>query len=309
MSIKVFKGIDFDDIFILPKVSEVFSRTQVNLYESYITRDGKEVNLLPIFVAPMKRISEPEIFPVFMEYGFKPILHRFFSLEQREQAVESLSKLGKPFGISVGSSEEELRFGERLFNTYQIEWVCIDVANGYVLNPKTSIPKKNLIGGNVVTKDGYNHLLKYMDNIRVGIGSGQQCTTRLKTGIGCPQLTAIGYCANLGGNLISDGGIRTAADIIKALIFGANNVMIGSLFGSAAELRNDYICGMASEFLQKEFYQEVKSIEGRKTKIETKVPLRNLIENLLWNLRSSCTYLNLKNLTDKGDFEVIINEK
>ena len=188
--------------------------------------------------------------------------------------------------------------------------ILVDIANGHIsklhkLCKKFVKNKKDknhvLMVGNIANPKTYKELAKIgVDYVRVGIGSGQQCTTREVTGIGCPQITAISNCVlsedENTAAIISDGGIRSAADVMKAIAFGADHVMIGSLFGSALELDNEYIYGTASKRLQEEYYHNVRSVEGRVTHVNDKRPLQEIISNLFWNIKSACTYLNISNL-------------
>lgn len=298
-------GLDFDDVLLMPRgVSNVVSRELVTLTTQYRDKMGGLRELVPIFTAPMKNISEPCVFKIFTDNGIRPIYHRFDSQSSREHNIEKLNDMGGAFGIAVGASERELEFAEEAYNYFHnLEWICIDIANGYLNifeGLKINIPRSAIITGNVVTKEGFEHLARYSGYVRVGIGSGQQCITREVTGIGCPQITAITNCVlseeNDNTAIVSDGGIRSAADVMKALAFGADYVMIGSLFGSALELDNEYIYGMASKKLQEEYYHSVKSVEGRVTRIDNKRPLQDIISDLFWSIKSACTYLNITNL-------------
>jgi len=150
------------------------------------------------------------------------------------------------------------------------------------------------------------------DLVRVGIGGGGLCSTRNVTGIGCPQLTAIDNCKvnhrqlrnglipSHNCKVISDGGIRSSGDIVKALAFGADAVMIGSLFGHAKEASNNgIIYGMASRKLQEEYYHgPIKSIEGIEKSIEKNTTVLDIVSELEWGIRSACTYLNCSNIKD-----------
>jgi len=299
------EGLDFDDVLLMPRnISNVLSRKDVILTTAYRDKNGRVRELTPIFTAPMKNISEPSVFKIFMDNEIIPIYHRFDSQSSREYNIKKLNTIGGVFGISIGANQKELDFARDAYNSFEnLEWICIDIANGYLdifKNLKIDIPKEAIITGNVVTKEGFRHLSRYSGYVRVGIGSGQQCTTREVTGIGCPQITAISNCVlsedENTAAIISDGGIRSAADVMKAIAFGADHVMIGSLFGSALELDNEYIYGTASKRLQEEYYHNVRSVEGRVTHVNDKRPLQEIISNLFWNIKSACTYLNISNL-------------
>lgn len=300
------QGLDYNDVLLIPKPSKVNSRDDVELTFEFKKRDGSIVNRIPVFSAPMDTISKPVLVNLLDSAGAIGILHRSYKNQTaRVQDIAHLNKKCKVFGISIGSCKEELDFGIKAWNKYlNLEFVCIDVANGYLSHVVEAVKYladngvKNIMVGNVVTPEGVLNLYKAgAKYIRIGIGSGAQCLTRDATGIGVPQLTALEWCSNntWAENdlmLISDGGVKGSAQAVKSFAFGADAVMIGSMFGSAKELENTFIHGMASREYQQTFYGEVKSVEGKVTVIETQVPFKDIWDEFLYGIRSACTYTN-----------------
>jgi GMP reductase len=202
--------------------------------------------------------------------------------------------------------------------------VCVDIANGYIKNfvgfclrVRELIPHCILIAGNVVTREMTEELILNgkVDIVKVGIGSGSVCTTRLQTGVGMPQLSAIIECADAAhgcnGHIISDGGITCPGDAAKAFGAGADFVMLGSVLAGHDESggilveENDkkykIFYGMSSDTAMIKHYGEVKkyrSSEGKTVKVEYKGNVDNTINDLLGGIRSTCTYVNAKKLKD-----------
>jgi len=305
------KGYDFDDLLLIPQPSKVNSRTEVSL----------EVNFpnmkldFPIVASPMKGIVGKELIVGMSQLGGIGILHRFHpdfdSLRDDMQFLYDNCRDGN-FGMSVKmGSNIEMRLGFSM----GAKIICIDVANGYlesVLKYVDSVReyrdkegyKTLIMAGNVVTKQGTANLIDAgVDIVRVGIGSGQLCTTRNYTGVGCPQLTAIEECVIVTSiaqrHCIADGGIRNSGDAVKALAKGADLIMMGSLFASVYEsAHNGIIYGMASRRLQEEYFSSVKSVEGLEKEVDKTVSLKDFIDEFTWGIRSACTYMNARNLDE-----------
>jgi len=300
-------GYDFDDVLILPVNSKVEHRDDVDISVDFGTFKLK----FPIIVSPMKGIISLDLISVLSDLGGIGIFHRFQSRDDLLHGISIAKARGNKFGISVGLNDP---FYKVLLG-YQPEIICIDVANGYLSSVqkfakevsdyiKLTKSKTLLMAGNVVEENGTQSLIKAGVNlVRVGIGNGGLCTTRNVTGVGCPQLTAVDRCSNAltesGTFIISDGGIRNSGDIVKALTFGADCVMIGGMFGRTYESsHNGLIYGMASRNLQEEYYHSVKSVEGMEMKIDKNISAKDLIDELCWGIKSACTYLNARNLKE-----------
>lgn len=309
---KVIKGYDFDDVLLVPCQSKVNSRDEIDLSFNY-----KDLHLtVPIIASPMKGIVGTEIIKKLSELGGIGILHRFY--EDKNKWFEDIKFLHNEcsnWGFSIGMNGFH---GREIFGGLYAgaSIICIDVANGYtdavarkVEEVRSLIEKCGvctlLMAGNVVTY--YGGVLSLInagaDIIRVGIGSGGLCTTRNMTGVGYPQLSAVDECNRPfyrnNYKIASDGGIRNASDIVKALACGADLVMIGSLFASCYESENSgIIYGMASQKIQEEYFHNVKSVEGIEKEVEKIQPLEKLINDLTWNMKSAYTYMNAKNTVE-----------
>ena len=312
------KGYDFDDLLLVPRASSLSSRADVDL----TTRLGDDLILrIPIIASPMKGIISKEIIIDLGKFGGIGIMHRFYRTrwEWADDMRAIHNDIGSHFGVSFSLSDYSM-YIDKTIEEFNPKIICLDVANGYLnsvilatkrirsaINQKDS--NAELMVGNVVDFDGAKVLYDAGASlIRVGIGSGQLCTTRKNTGVGYPQLSAINSCRPAGGQwaVIADGGIRNSGDAVKAFAMGADAVMLGSLFGKCYESSNNgLIYGMASRKLQEEYYHSVKSVEGTEKKLEPDISLEDFINEFLFNIRSACTYLNvhkLYNLRDKASW-------
>jgi GMP reductase len=228
--------------------------------------------------------------------------------------------------VSIGIRDKDF---QKLESLYQISpekcnLVCVDVANGYMdsllvfcQRVRELIPHCILIAGNVVTGDRTKELILEgkVDIVKVGIGNGSVCTTRLQTGCGMPQLSALLECGEaaheVGGHILCDGGITCPGDAGKAFGAGSDFVMMGSMLAGHEESGGDLIkendklykifYGMSSTEAMNKHYggvNEYRSSEGKCVKIEYKGHVENTIKNLLGGLRSTCTYVNAKDIKD-----------
>jgi IMP dehydrogenase len=312
----------FDDVALVPQFNNVPSRTEPSL-ETWLTKNRKiEV---PILAANMDTVIGEDLAQVLLDHGSLPIFHRFLSFEEQKNWVKKFPE--KTF-VSCGIHKIEETF--ELLELGALG-VCIDVAHGhsdkmfeYIEKVKSRFPNKDIIAGNVCSAMAYHDLVNAgADAVKVGVGPGAACTTRLVTGFGVPQFTAIRECSMMAEKLrvplIADGGIRSSRDVVLALAAGANTVMIGKLFAltgeSAAKKRtNDKgtleakFRGQASEDFQNDFYGKVKTQtvpEGISFWAPVSGSAKALIENFLGGLRSGLTYggaRNIRELQRKAEF-------
>jgi IMP dehydrogenase len=310
------RGYDFDDLLLVPKPSDVWSRSDVDLSVEL----GDDLKLkVPIIAAPMKGIATPELIIELSRLGGIGILHRFQgSLDGWERDLELLAANAENFGVAVGLGElywakKAIGMGAKI--------ICIDVANGYLSRVNAQIGEiidylngreyrwwhesPLIMAGNVATGDGTFRLANSGAHlIRVGIGSGQTCTTRNVTGVGVPQLTAIeqaSLAASFFPNVkvVSDGGIRNSGDAVKAFAAGADAIMLGTLLGKTFESGHDgTVYGMASRRLQVESRMDVKSVEGIELAVEKTVSLEDFVTEFCYGIRSGCTYVGVDKLVD-----------
>lgn len=324
MSIK--RSYTFDDVALVPQFNNIPSRTEPNL-ETWMTRDRKVH--IPLLAANMDTVIGEELAEILISYGTYPIYHRFTNFEQQAKWVEKFRD--KTF-ISSGSHAHRLDEIRKLLDLGALG-VCIDVAHGHsdkmfhiIEELKKTHPTKDVIAGNVCTAMAYHDLVNAgADAVKVGVGPGAACTTRLVTGFGVPQFSAIYECARIAEKLriplIADGGIRTSRDIVLALAAGASTVMIGKLFAltsnSAAIKRPSEknpsqteakYRGQASEDFQNDFYGGLKDktvAEGIDFWAPVQGTAQQFIEKMLGGLRSGMTYggaRSIKELQRKAEF-------
>jgi len=311
----------FDDVALVPQFNNIPSRTEPVL-ETWLTKNRKIG--APVLCSNMDTtISEP-LADILIEYGSVPIFHRFSSLEIQKAWIK---KYGEKTFISCGIMKID---ETRALLDLGASGVCIDVAHGhsdrmfqFVQELKRTHPDKEVIAGNVCTAMAYHDLVNAgADAVKVGVGPGAACTTRMVTGFGVPQFSAIWECAKIAEKLrvplIADGGIRSSRDLVLALAAGASSVMIGKLFAmteeSAAPKRKSgekaeaKFRGQASFDFQNDFYGGLKEktvAEGVDFWGPVSGSARDLIESLLGGLRSGMTYggaRNLKELQRKAEF-------
>ena len=314
----------FDDVALVPQFNNVPSRTEP-LLETWLTKNRKMQ--IPIICSNMDTAISEELADVLLREGSLPIFHRFTSFEVQERWVKKYKD--KTF-ISCGILKlDETR---KLLDLGAIG-TCIDVAHGhsdrmchFIQELKRTHPDKEIIAGNVCTAMAYHDLVNAgADAVKVGVGPGAACTTRMVTGFGVPQFTAICDCAEIAEKLriplIADGGIRTPRDLVLALAAGASTVMIGKLFamtkesaavkrqavGSSTGLEAKFR-GQASEDFQNDFYGGLKDktvAEGIDFWGPVTGSAEELLHQLLGGLRSGLTYggaRNIKELQRKAEF-------
>ncbi len=314
----------FDDVALVPQFNNVPSRTEPSL-ETWLTKHRKIQ--VPILCANMDTAISEEVADVIVQHGSVPIFHRFTNLDAQTKWVK---KYGKNTFISCGILKIE---ETRALLDAGAAGVCIDVAHGhsdrmfkFIEELKRTHPDKDVIAGNVCTSMAYHDLVNAgADAVKVGVGPGAACTTRMVTGFGVPQFTAIYDCAKTAEKLrvplIADGGIRNSRDVVLALAAGASTVMIGKLFAltkeSAAPKRNSPVNqnvleakfrGQASADFQNEFYGGLKEktvAEGIDFWAPVSGSVTQLMEQLLGGLRSGLTYggaRSIKELQRKAEF-------
>jgi len=313
----------FDDIALVPQFNNVPSRT-APCTETWLTKDKKIA--IPLIASNMDSVIGEELADVLLKNGSMPIFHRFTSFEDQ---VKWVKKFGEKTFISSGVIESRIDQTRQLLDL-GAAGVCIDVAHGhsdrmfkYIEELKRTHPDRDVIAGNVCTPMAYHDLVNAgADAVKVGIGPGAACTTRMVTGFGVPQFTAIYECAQIAEKLriplIADGGIRTSRDMVLALAAGASSVMIGKLFAlteeSAAPKRDNAgtreakYRGQASEDFQTDYYGALKErtvAEGINFWAPVSGTAQTLIDTFIWGLRSGLTYggaRSIKELQRKAEF-------
>lgn len=314
-------ALTYDDVALVPQFNNIPSRTEPSL-ETWLTKNLKLS--MPLVAANMDTVIGYELAEILLAQGSIPIFHRFSSFEDQEKWVKHFCE--KTF-ISAGI--QKLDDTRKLLDLGALG-VCIDVAHGHsdrmfrhIEELKRTHPNKQIIAGNVCTAMAYHDLVNAgADAVKVGVGPGAACTTRMVTGFGIPQFTAVQDCARIAEKLrvplIADGGIRTSRDVVLALAAGASSVMIGKLFAltshSAAQKRETEtgmqakFRGQASKDFQNEFYGGLKEktvAEGVDFWGHVTAGADELINDILGGIRSGMTYggaRNIKELQRKSEF-------
>jgi GMP reductase len=308
--------LDFSDVLFRPKRSTLSSRKDVNLHRTYkFKHSGHEWNGVPIMAANMDGIGTLAMAESLTQHGLFTCLAKNYDSAGFEE-YDGLVNFSE-IAISTGTSEKDFNRLKIMLNSYPFKFICIDVANGYsehfgdfVTKVRKEYPNHTIIAGNVVTADMTQELiLRGADIIKVGIGPGSVCTTRIQTGVGYPQLSAIMECSDaahgLGGHIIADGGCTCAGDVAKAFGAGADFVMLGGMLAGhdegGGEVKDGTVTfyGMSSDTAMNKHsggVADYRSSEGRTVKIPYKGPVENTIKDILGGIRSTCIYVGASEL-------------
>jgi GMP reductase len=313
-------SLDFHNVLLKPKISNLTSRKEVDLMRDFVFRNSKQTWFgTPIIAANMDSIGTFEVYEKMNKYNMLTALHKFYTINDYAQAIDKYNGLNlKNIMISTGISDTDFIKLTTIMTMVDAKWICIDVANGhmrtlvdYCRKVRETYPDKIIVAGNVVSAEMVNLLVTEggVDLCKVGIGSGAACITRMKAGVGVPQLSAILECAEeahkLGAHIISDGGITCSGDMAKAFCAGADFVMCGGVFSGHDENPGELIedggqayklfYGMSSEHAMKKHYgamEKYRSSEGRVLKVKYKGALEKTLLDYMGGLRSCCTYIN-----------------
>lgn len=324
--------LDFKDVLLRPKRSTLKSRSEVELTRSYTFLNSKQsYNGIPIIAANMDTVGTFEMAKALCKFSLFTAIHKHYSVEQwKEFAVKNPDCL-EHVAASSGTGQADFEQLERILEAIpQVRYICLDVANGYsehfvqhVKDVRARFPHHTIMAGNVVTGEMVEELLlSGADIIKVGIGPGSVCTTRTKTGVGYPQLSAVIECADaahgLQGHIISDGGCCCPGDVSKAFGAGADFVMLGGMFAGHTECGGETIekngkkyklfYGMSSETAMKRHaggVADYRASEGKTVEVLYKGDVESTVKDILGGIRSSCTYVGagkLKELSRRTTF-------
>lgn len=316
----------FKDVMIRPKRSTLKSRSQVSLERNFnFVNSKKQWRGVPIIAANMDTVGTFEMAIALSKDKIITAVHKHYTLEEwtaflANQPDSIYDYIALSTGIGIGDEEKV----QQIVNAHpKINFLCIDVANGYsehfvdfVKKMRGFFPDKTIIAGNVVTGEMVEELiLAGADVIKVGIGPGSVCTTRIKTGVGYPQLSAIIECADaahgLGGHIISDGGCKIPGDIAKAFGGGADFVMLGGMFAGHDESGGEIVeengkkyrlfYGMSSQTAMDKHsggIAEYRASEGKTVKVSYKGAVAETVKDILGGVRSTCTYVGAAQLRE-----------
>ena len=339
--------LDYKDVLIRPKRSRLTSRKNVSMERSYnfVGAKGARINEydytgVPIIAANMDGVGTFEMARTLSDHKMFTCLVKTYSAEE----LEDFFSEPQPYvAMSIGIGDADLDKLEQVHKKVldKLQFVCVDVANGYterfvefIRHLRETYPFKTIIAGNVVTADQTQELiLNGADIVKVGIGPGSVCTTRIQTGVGYPQLSAVMECADaahgLGGHIIADGGCTTPGDVAKAFAAGADFVMLGGMLaghdeGGGEEIfkyvhNNEYyymkedeiykpvierkefrkFYGMSSQTANKKHFgglKDYRSSEGRTILVPYRGAVENTVQDILGGIRSTCTYVGAATL-------------
>lgn len=300
------QAITFDDVLLVPSYNHHESRRVVDTTST--DRLGKLTLELPVISSNMDTITESNMANFMSSKGAMGALHRFMSVEDNIQEFKKC--IGNVF-VSIGCTATELERAEALRDA-GADYFCVDVAHAHakyvgktLKSLRTLLQDRCIMAGNVATYAGADYLASCgADIIKAGIGGGSVCSTRIKTGFGIPMLTCIQDCSRSDRSIVADGGIKTSGDIVKALAFGADFVMIGGMLAGTAPTPGEVLekedgtkvkryRGMASKEAQEDFLGEMhewKTAEGVAAEVLYKENTDAIINDIIGGLRSGLTY-------------------
>ena len=318
--------LDYSDVLIRPKRSTMQSRSDVEVERNLKFKwSSQQWNGVPLIAANMDTTGTFEVYNVLSKYGIVTALHKFYTPGDFK-VQKSLNP--NMFMVSSGISDADFERLQSILSEVSCNWICIDIANGYLSSLVTyckkvreAFPDKIIVAGNVATREMVEELLinGKVDVVKVGIGPGSACTTRLKTGVGIPQLSAVLECSDaahgLGGAIIADGGITCPGDVSKAFGACADFVMVGGQFAGHDQNPGEVVIdektgkqfksfyGMSSKKAMETHYgkmEKYRSSEGRELRIPYKGDLNNTVLDYLGGIRSTCTYIGATSIKNMG---------
>uniref|UniRef100_A0A6I8Q9G3 GMP reductase n=2 Tax=Xenopus tropicalis TaxID=8364 RepID=A0A6I8Q9G3_XENTR len=324
--------LDFKDVLLRPKRSTLKSRSEVELTRSFTFRNsGQSYQGIPIIAANMDTVGTFEMARALCKFSLFTAVHKHYTVDEWKDFAASSPDCLENVAVSSGTGQSDFQHLEEVLSAIpQLRYICLDVANGYseqfvqhVKDVRARFPKHTIMAGNVVTGEMVEELiLSGADIIKVGIGPGSVCTTRKKTGVGYPQLSAVIECADaahgLNGHIISDGGCSCPGDVAKAFGAGADFVMLGGMLSGHTECGGETIekngkkyklfYGMSSETAMKKHaggVAEYRASEGKTVEVPFQGDVEHTVKDILGGIRSTCTYVGagkLKELSRRTTF-------
>jgi GMP reductase len=324
--------LDFKDVLIVPKRSSIVSRKNVDIERSIrFKKVQAKWKGVPIVASNMDTVTGLESFDVLRQYNYISCFPKHLNNEWVEMdKLPAELQYTNHYMISCGINEWDYTTATKLIDRLEkecifVKFLCVDVANGYMSkltdvcsSLRERYPNIILTAGNVVTPEGAYDLIKSgVDIVKSGIGSGSACTTRLKTGVGYPQLSTILECRDIchtnGAYLMSDGGIVHPGDVVKAFSAGADFVMLGSMLAAHNESPGELHLNPRDNQWYKSFYgmssrdamnkhhggvKNYRTAEGKTVMLKCKGKLSNTLEDINGGIRSACTYTNCSSITE-----------
>jgi GMP reductase len=335
--------LDFDDVLLIPQRSRAASRKEVKLDRNFSFYHSNQVwDGVPVFAANMDSTGTVAMSNALAKHKMPTCLHKHYDLNNLAHEFYYPNHQWWSMGIKYSEMEKLVKFVEL---SKIVPNLCIDVANGYTddfVNFCNEIRERCLtqwsgkspiiMAGNVCTPEMVQELILHggVDIVKIGIGPGSACTTRLKTGVGFPQLSAIIECSHAAhglrngdgrlGLVCADGGCRTPADVCKAFAAGADFVMLGGMFSGTSECEGSWVIdngkkyfkfyGMSSHAAQDQYGErkDYRASEGRVKLTPHKGDVDDVIKDILGGLRSACAYIGatcLKDMNKCAEFNVV----
>ena len=328
--------LDFKDVLIRPKRSTLTTRKEVDLNRKFSFVNAKldipyqghklisEYTGIPIMASNMDGVGTLEVADALIPHGMFTCLTKIYSEKELiDYFLSNNNKGGRSdyVAMSIGITEEDRKKFNDVYEQVgeKLRYVCIDVANGYterfcnfISDFRNRYSNIVIIAGNVCTADQTQELiLKGADIVKCGIGPGSVCTTRVKTGVGYPQLSTIIECSDaahgLGGHIISDRGCTVAGDIAKAFGGGADFVMLGGMMaghdegGGKISGNKVQFYGMSSKTANEKHFgglRNYRAAEGKTVEVPYRGKITDTVQDILGGLRSACTYSGARRLKD-----------
>jgi len=310
--------LDYSDVLIRPKRSTLISRFDVKMDRTYqFVNSKKEWTGIPIMASNMDTVGTFEMHKALSEHDVITCIAKHYNSDSDNWWKLPYEKNTNTLCVMGGIADWDMEQTINIYNNTRPAFIGLDVANGYTISfvdavkkLRDACPDATIIAGNVVTADMTQELiLSGADIIKVGVGPGSVCTTRIKTGVGYPQLSAVIECADaahgLDGHIIADGGCNNSGDIAKAFAGGADFVMIGGMLAGHDECDGEVVdgkmrfYGMSSNTAMdrhKVGKREYRGEEGKTVEVDYKGPVKDTIIDILSGVRSACTYVGAKKL-------------
>jgi GMP reductase len=332
--------LDYSDVLIKPKRSMGFSRSAVNLTRNYTFLNSQIFwEGVPLIAANMSTTGTFAMTNALAKFRASVCLHKHYPVDELIEFYKTDNaqvRASLTFGIKDSDYDKLVEVTDRLGGPIAVPFITIDAANGYTeyfvnrcAQVRELLPKTIIMAGNVCTPEMVQELLfAGVDIVKIGIGPGSVCTTRVKTGVGYPQFSAVAECAEaahgLQGHICADGGCTVAGDVVKAFGAGADFVMLGGMLAGTDECEGEWeynhvteyadvnyerrvgkkalkFYGMSSEEAMKKYNggkASYKAAEGKSVTIPFKGPAGAIVEEVLGGLRSACTYVGTESLKD-----------
>lgn len=320
---KITSSLSYDDVLLVPQYSSIVSRSEVDISSALSEQHQFSI---PIISSPMDTVTEAKMAIAMSDFGGLGVVHRYNTIAEQVNIAREIkdNRPQSPTAAAIGISGDFLERATELVTNGGVSILCLDVAHGHHILVKKALNKikqsfgkdVHIMAGNVATRRAFEDLAEWgADSIRVGIGGGSICSTRIQTGHGVPTFQSICDCyhANTSRDvkIIADGGIKTSGDIVKALAAGADFVMVGSLLAGTSETPGTVYQdnnpntrpyksyrGMASPEAQRSWRGRTSSLEGVSVTVPFVGSVNPVVEKLVVGVRSGLSYSGATNILE-----------